>query len=231
MHRFSEVFEEHAVLTGGMALRLMNCPRRTVDIDYVFVPFSSKKEIVDRVKDVFDDIDGARVDSRFHSKMLRIDLRVDDAAIQVEVNPAESCASIPMTTGELAHAVGVPAQVVRVMDPSSALAHKLATWNERRLWRDLYDCAFLYDRVGAKPELAVLDGRLSRIESRLPVLKNRRTMTRAELASDLSRAVGDLTDSDLETEIGGLLSSEELVGLSIRIRVAAEGLVAFLTSG
>jgi hypothetical protein len=34
MHRFSEVFEKHAVLKGGMALRLLDCPRRTMDIDY-----------------------------------------------------------------------------------------------------------------------------------------------------------------------------------------------------
>ena len=29
MHRFAEVFENHAVLKGGMALRLVDCPRRT----------------------------------------------------------------------------------------------------------------------------------------------------------------------------------------------------------
>ena len=86
MHRFAEIFENHAVLKGGMALRLVDCPRRTVDIDYVFVPFRSKKEIADRVTEVLHEIDGAVVDVNLHSKILRAGLRVDDAAIQVEVN-------------------------------------------------------------------------------------------------------------------------------------------------
>jgi hypothetical protein len=48
MHRFAEVFEEHAVLKGGIALRLLDCPRSTTDIDYVFVPFRSKTGITGR---------------------------------------------------------------------------------------------------------------------------------------------------------------------------------------
>lgn len=230
MHRFSEVFEEHAVLKGGMALRLMNCPRRTVDIDYVFIPFESKKQIVDRINGVLTEIDGAEIDSRLHSKMLRVGLRVDDVAIKVEVNVDEWCETIPMTTGELAYSVGHPAQVVRVMDPSSALAHKLAAWNERRLVRDLYDCTFLAERVRVKPDLAVLDRRLSRVESRLPSLKRRRRISRTELAAELRGAVRDLVDSDVEAELAGVLPAEELAGLAIRIRGAVEGLAIFMTS-
>lgn len=229
MHRFSEVFEDHAVLKGGMALRLMNCPRRTVDIGYVFVPFDSKKQIVDRVNDVLTEIDGAEIDSGLHSKMLRVGLRVDGVAIQVEVNVDESCETIPMTTGEFASSVGKPAQVVRIMDPSSALAHKLAAWNERRLLRDLFDCTFLSGRVGAKPDLAVLDRRLSRVESRLPTLKRRRSVSREELAAELRDAVGELVDSDLEAELAGLLPMEEFAGLAIRIRGAVEGLALFIS--
>jgi len=230
MHRFAEVFEDHAVLKGGMALRLMNCPRRTVDIDYVFVPFELKKQIVDRVNGVLNEIDGVEVDSRIHSKMLRVGLRVDDVSIEVEVNVDASCESIPMTTGELSYSVGQPSQVVRVMDPSSALAHKLAAWNERRLWRDLYDCTFLSVRVGVKPDLSVLDLRLSKVESRLPRMKRWRIMSRTQFAVELREAIGDLADSDLEAELAGLLPAEELAGLAIRIRGAVEGLAIFISS-
>ena len=37
MHRFSQVFGEHAIIKGGMALRLLDSPRATNDIDYVAV--------------------------------------------------------------------------------------------------------------------------------------------------------------------------------------------------
>ena len=224
MHRFAEVFEEHAVLMGGMALRLLDCPRRTVDIDYVFVPFQSKKEVVDRIVAVLHEIDGASVDVDLHSKMLRADLRVDDVAIQIEANVALQCETIPMTTGGFAHSVGHPSQVVRIMSPATALSHKLAAWNERRLLRDLYDCYYLSTRAGASPDPEVLDQRLSKIESRLPKLRETRRMSRAQLADALRTTVQTLTDVDLEEQLAGLLPAEELAGLAIRIRTAVAGL-------
>jgi predicted nucleotidyltransferase component of viral defense system len=218
MHRFAEEFEEHAVLKGGMALRLMDCPRQTVDIDYVFVPFRSKKEITDRVRRVLDEIDGADVDIRMHSKMLRAEVRVDAAAVLIEANVADDVPSIPMSTGAFAQSLGHPARVVRIMNPSAALSHKLAAWNERRLLRDLYDCFFLSERVGAVPDDEVLNARLSRLESRLPALRGRRTMSRAELAAALRAAVASLSDGDFERALSGILPAEELPGLALRIR-------------
>ena len=230
MHRFAEVFEEHAVIKEGMALRLLDCPRRTVDIDYVFVPFESKKEIVDRVAQVLHEIDGASVDIDLHSKMLRADFRVDDAAIQIEANVALQCETIPMATGGFAQSVGQPSQVVRIMSPSTALSHKLAAWNERRLLRDLYDCYYLAARTGASPDPGVLNHRLSKIESRLPMMKGTRRMSRAQLADALREVVKELTDADLEKELAGLLPAEELAGLAIRIRTAIAGLADIIES-
>lgn len=218
MHRFAEVFEEHAVLKGGMALRLMDCPRHTVDIDYVFVPFVSKKEIAVRVREVLSEIEDAEIDIRLHSKMLRAELRVDEAAVLIEANVAERCPSIPMSTGSFARSSGQPAQVVRIMSPAVALSHKLAAWNERRLLRDLYDCTFLSARAGAAPDDDVLDARLSKIESRLPGMRKRRAMSRAELAAELRDKVAGLSDDDCQRELSGLLPAAELAGLALRIR-------------
>jgi len=231
MHRFAEVFEEHAVLKGGMALRLLDCPRRTVDIDYVFVPFTSKKEIVERVSGVLNEIEGAVFDVGLHSRMLRADLRVDEVAIQVEANVALKCESIPMATGGFAQSVGQPSQVVRVMSPPTALAHKLAAWNERRLLRDLYDCYYLSARLGASPNLEVLDQRLTKIESHLPAMKGVRRMSRAEFATTLREATGRLTDADVSAELAGLLPAAELAGLTLRIRAAVTGLADLIGSG
>ncbi len=40
---FATSFGNSAVLKGGMALRLMHSPRYTNDVDYIFIPFDSKK--------------------------------------------------------------------------------------------------------------------------------------------------------------------------------------------
>jgi predicted nucleotidyltransferase component of viral defense system len=229
MHRFAEVFEKHAVIKGGMALRLLDSPRHTMDIDYVFVPFSSKKEIVDRIGEILHEIDGAEVDIEVHAKMLRAGLRVDAAAIQIEVNVAERCETIPMATGGFARSVGQPSQVVRIMSPSHALSHKIAAWNERRLFRDLFDCYFLAGRAGALPDLKVLDLRLSNIQSRLPKLRRKHSMTRTQLVEELGHTVNTLSDTDLEEELAGLLPPAELAGLAVRIRAAMAKVVSFLS--
>jgi len=228
MHRFAEVFEEHAVIKGGMVLRLLDSPRHTVDIDYVFAPFSSKKEIVGRIEEVLHEIEGAVIEIELHSKMLRADLRVDDAAIQIEANVATECEAIPMATGGFARSVGHPSQIVRIMNPSHALAHKIAAWNERRLLRDLYDCYFLASRAGASPDFKVLDLRLAKMQSRLPRLKKLHRMSRGRLADELLQASAQLSDEDLEQELAGILPPEELAGLAIRIHVSVERITTIL---
>lgn len=228
MHRFAEVFEEHAVIKGGMALKLLDSPRHTMDIDYVFVPFSSKKEIVDRIDTVLHEIEGAMISIELHSKMLCADLRVDEVAIQVEATVASECETIPMATGGFARSLGHPSQIVRVMNPAHALAHKIAAWNERRLLRDLYDCYFLASHAGASPDLETLDLRLARIQSRRPRLKMRGSMSRNQLVAELRQAVFALSDQDLESELAGILPLEELAGLAIRIRASVERINTFM---
>ena len=46
VEKFSQRFGKKAVLCGGMALRIMGSARYTNDLDYLFVPFKSKNEIV-----------------------------------------------------------------------------------------------------------------------------------------------------------------------------------------
>lgn len=220
MHAFAARFHRHAILKGGMALRLLDSPRATTDIDYVFVPFDSKLEIADDVENTLRAIEGATVEVRLHSKMLRAIVQVDAARIQVEVTVAPRCHSVPMATGELARAQGQPSQIVAVMRFDTALAEKLAAWNERRLLRDLYDRHFMVHRLGATVDLETLDLRLARIESRVPSLRKRTRMTRAELAHDLRSAVGALTAEDVDVQLAPLLPPGETAGLVPRLRAA-----------
>ena len=220
MHRFAEVFDHHAILKGGMALRLIDSPRSTTGIDYVFVPYSSKKDIRARIESLLAEIEDAEVEIRLHSKMLRAVIRLDDTAIQLEVKVAMECEGMPISTGGFAIRQGQPPRVVRIMSPAWALAHKLAAWNERRLVRDLYDAYFFAARVGAEPDIAVLEGRLSNISTRLPALRRRKRMTLAELAAELRIAAADLTEKSVSAELGGLLPEEEQAGLAPRMRAA-----------
>lgn len=232
MHRFSEAFEEHAVLKGGMALRLLDSPRSTTDLDYVFVPYDSKKALVDPILEALEDRpEGLGMTHTLHSKMLRIDLVSDDTAIQVEVSAASQCPSIPMSTGALARTSGRPAQIVRVMDFAVALAHKLAAWNERRLERDLFDCYFLFGPVGAAPDLETLDLRLASMQSKLPKLKKQKRMTRSEFADDLSAAVEAIDQAALDQALGPLLPAAELAGLALRMQAQLRRLVEVLRAG
>ena len=217
-HRFAEVFEDHAILKGGIALRLFDCPGSTTDIDYVLVPIRSKKEVRDRIEEILGEIEGAEIEVAAHSKMLRASVRVDAAAIQVEVNVAVECPSMPVPTAGFALAQGQPSRIVRVMELDCTLAHKLAAWNERRLLRDLYDCYFLGGRLGVKPDLEVLARRLARVESRLPRLRKRKQMTRRELATELRAAADSLTEIALSDELAPILPADELVSLAARMR-------------
>lgn len=230
MHRFAEVFEDHAILKGGIALRLFDCPRSTMDIDYVFVPFRSKAEIGPRIARVLREVEGARVEIATHSKMVRATIAVDEASIQIEANVDRECPATAVPTGGFALAQGQPSRLVRVMELNCSLAHKLAAWNERRLLRDLYDAYFLGARLGATLDLAVLDRRLARIESRLPRLAKRKRMSRVELATELRTALDALDQSALRNELAPILPPDELAGLLPRIRSAVvrllEGLEA-----
>ncbi len=220
LHRFAEAFEEHAVLKGGIALRLFDCPRTTTDIDYVFIPFRSKNDIKARIERVLREIEGGDVVIATHSKMVRATLRVDQAAIQIEANVGMQCPTTAVPTAGFATAQGQPSRIVRVMSLECALANKLAAWNERRLLRDLYDAYFLSVRLGAAPDLVILDGRLRKIESRLPQLAKRNAMTRREFAAELLAALGDLNEKSVRNELAPVLPVAELLGLVPRLHSA-----------
>ena len=228
MHRFSAVFEDHAVLKGGMALRLVDSPRATTDIDYVFTPFGSKVDVRERIERVLNEIEDADITIRLHSTTLRADVCVDDVAIQVEVSVSTQCPSAAMATAGFAESLGQPSHIVRVMSWDVALAHKLAAWNERRLLRDLYDCYFISARLGRHPDLETLEARLARVRSRLPGLRSKKTMTKADLACALREAVQRLCDATISEELAPLLPESELAGLRDRLLAATVRLAEWL---
>jgi hypothetical protein len=220
IHRIAEKFGEHAILKGGMALRLLDSPRHTNDLDYVFVPFTSRKDILPGLREIAGEIPGATCSSSLHSKNLALLIDHPRFSLQIEASVGLECRSRPMATTFLARKANETVRVVRIMDFDVALAHKLAAWNERRLIRDLYDAYFLFRMVGAFPDRGILAQRLSKVDSRIPGLKNRKQMTIKDFQDEVSGELKRLTHAKVVGELAPLLDAVELTGLEIKIKAA-----------
>jgi len=231
MHRITEEYRDKAILKGGMELRLLDCPRMTNDLDYVFVPFRSKKEIASGLGKILKDLQTARITTNVHSTSLRIGIRIGEIAVQIEANVALTCLSQVLTTQALARQTDIKPIPIRAMRLDVALSHKLAAWNERRLSRDLYDIYFLSRVQGQVPEWATLRGRLrkARPQAKRKSRKNPATSI-PELASELEAEADALTEARLDQELGDILSPDELAGLHLRIKTALHALSAKLES-
>lgn len=227
MNRFSEVLGDHAVLKGGMVLRLLDSPRYTNDLDYVFVPFDSKKTIWPMIEKVLRELEGAEIKHEMNSKCLRVSVGYRGFSVQVESNVLSECKTQPMSTSSMSKIYNQLPRVIRVMSFDWALANKLAAWNERELVRDLYDAYFLAGVLNESPDLEILKTRLSHSnytgharQKGLP-----KSMSLAEFVIRLKTAVEILTPENIEQELRDTLSPVELAGLDKKMKVGLMKLV------
>ncbi|MBI5543928.1 MAG: nucleotidyl transferase AbiEii/AbiGii toxin family protein [Deltaproteobacteria bacterium] len=228
MNHLADRFGNHAILKGGMVLRLLDSPRHTNDLDYVFVPYSSKKDIKDDLVEALRTIPDCVVSCSLNSKCLRCIVRSGQEALQVEVQAEMECKSQALSNADLARAHNQQGRIIRVMHLDAALAHKLAAWNERELMRDLYDAYFLWQVAGVKPALEVLAKRLERIESRRPGKAKPTRMTVTQFADALDAAAGKLDPEAVSAELGDYLERIELAGLDKKIQIALRKIAEWL---
>lgn len=219
LHIIAEKFEGQAVLKGGMVLRLLGSRRKTLDLDYTFVPYNSKNDILAPIKELFESIDGLSYEVKVNSKAIRVNLSVGELRSQIEINVAKELKTEAVSTSSLLDpSMAVVARVIKVMSLDVALANKLAAWNERRLLRDLYDIFYFLNTHKLQPDWNTLDNRLSKIESRIPKLRKIKKMSRLEFSDSLEKELEELTQSKLETELSGLLETVEMPGLAYKIK-------------
>ncbi len=223
---FSTSFGNSAILKGGMALRLMHSPRYTNDVDYIFIPFDSKKDAKELIEQALLKMDGLQFRSTMNSKALRILLTYGGQSAQIEVNVEKDCPSIPMSSALLSTAHGRPARVLRIMEPGVSFAHKIAAWNERELMRDLYDIYQYESLFKVKPRMDILLMRLKKARSYKGVVAAREM---DKLVDKLMRMAEELNDDSL-AELRPLLNEEELAGLAFRMRPAILALCEGLSS-
>lgn len=227
MHHLTEVAGTKAVLKGGMTLRLLDCPRHTNDLDYVFIGFKSKKDIVPIIDKVLSKLAGATRQISLHSTSIRILIQYRGLSTQIESDVANKCKSQGLSTSSLAKPNNQLPRVISVMSLDWALANKLAAWNERGLMRDLYDVYFLHAVLDIMPDLKVLGNRLSKITylGKARLAQGAKKMTLKEFLSKISHAVTHLTASGVEAELRDYFPPEELPGLVHKIKIGVKSLI------
>lgn len=206
----------HAILKGGMALRLLQSQRYTNDVDLVLVPFRSKRDAEATILGELRKVEGLEVESSMNSKALRLLVRHGGQSAQVEVSARESCPSEPASTTLLSAPYGLPPRFIRIMALPEAFAQKTAAWNERRLMRDIYDMYVFKSILQVAMDFATLDERLEQAKPNRGVrpAKNRRELVEALLACASNLGEGDIA------ELRPLLPESELVGLAVRLKAA-----------
>ena len=219
---FAQKFGNSAILKGGMSLRLMHSPRYTNDVDYIFIPFGSKKDAKTLVEEALSQVEGLKYNTKMNSKALRIIVDYAGQQAQIEINVEMECPSIPMSSSLLSTPYGYPARIIRVMEPGVAFAHKIAAWNERELMRDLYDVYQYESLFKADLKMEILCSRLKRARSYKNVVAAKNVDA---LVEKMRKCAEGLTESSF-SELAPLLDSVELAGLSFRMRPSILALCA-----
>ncbi len=218
---FAQKFNKKAVLRGGMVLRVLGSPRLTNDLDYVFVPYKSKKDIVDEILTCLRSIDGAELDYSLNSKCLRVVLTVEKISIQIESKVAMDIETTTLSTRLFSSQFNLPPRIIHVVSTNVALANKMAAWNERRLIRDIYDIWFLL-QMKAKPDEATLKSRLLKPDYSSFVKKRDYFLGRtcSEFYGFIQTYVSTLSNEQISNELSDYLPPSETAGLALLFKAA-----------
>jgi len=213
---FADEFGGNAIIRGGMALRLLNSPRYTNDIDYVFIPFKSKKEIRPLIEKKLSEVGGLEYRIILNSKVMVVNITYLTQSCQIEISVEENCESQAMSSSAIALPYGMSSKIVRIAELSTAFAHKIAAWNERELLRDLFDVYQYKAILRVEARLETLQKRLAKPRS-YPNVKPAKSM--GGLKEKLLAAADKLSEQNID-ELKPLLPEKELAGLHIRIAAA-----------
>ncbi len=216
---FADAFGKQAILRGGMVLRLLDSPRLTNDLDYVFVPFKSKNDITKAVIDTLNSLEDVTVTHSLNSKCLRCIVKKGEITAQVEIKVDRDCRVNVLSTAVISKLHNQTPRIINVMAYDIAMANKLAAWFERRLVRDLFDI-YLFISMGIAPDRSTLTKRLHKPTFSKRVVKGKRVMTLDVFFDFLKQEVEGLSEQDIVDELGALMPKTELLGLTMKIKKA-----------
>ncbi len=231
MHALGEKFRKDLVLKGGMLLRLLNCPRSTQDVNYIWLSTESRKVLARQVEQVFSGMPEIVLDAiALNSRGVFIDVASRDnpqirGKIEITSQESLNLPSEGISTSALAGAFSLTGRIISTIALPEAFAHKIAASIERDVARDLYDlsqfeplCSF---------DVPTLRDRLGRLEIN-------RTKPRAISFQDAAKKLRDkietVSEESLERELAPLLPEHQRKGLSLLIRAALSRIAAQVES-
>lgn len=217
MTLFTDEFGKQAILRGGMILRLLDSNRFTNDLDYLLVPFKSKNDVVDKVIRTLNKLENIKVEHSLNSKCLRCIVTREDVTAQVEIKVDQNCEVNVISTAKLARIYNYTPRLINVMSYEVALANKLAAWNERRLWRDIYDI-YLFLNMGIIPDKKTLEKRLKKPLHAKNIKDKKLFQNLEEFYLFLKDKIENMDISSVNQELQSLLSEDELTGLDLKFR-------------
>ncbi len=221
-------FGNSAILKGGMELRLLDCPRFTNDINFIFVPYSSKKDVSKIILEALNKVPELKVRHTINSKCLRCICEYNSLHVQLEINVAQECESQELSTASFAKTHNQSGRIIRGMRFDIALSHKIAAWNERGLIRDLYDCYFMVYMLDIVPDIPTLKQRLSKSQIRIGRKTNKISMTLSEFRLKLDDTISTITQDLIEEQLRDFFSPEDLPGLENKIKIGLKRLLSLL---
>jgi predicted nucleotidyltransferase component of viral defense system len=229
LNHLAEKLKDRMILKGGMLLRLLESPRPTQDLDFVFVSKESRKVLVKEIVAAIEEIEGMQVTRQdLNSRGIFIDVREEagknKATLEIDVAPAPHLPPEPISTARLSSRYSLAGHVVSAMALPEAFAHKIAACLERGVTRDLYDLFLL------EPMTSFDEGTLRARLDRLEIDRSKPRKVSAQEASELlKKRLDDLTEERLREELYPLLPAENRMGLLTLIRAAVSRIIQRLT--
>lgn len=219
MHALGDKFRKHLVLKGGMLLRLLNCPRSTQDVDYIWVSTESRKILAKQIEEVLSAMPEIVLDAiALNSRGVFIDVASREnpeirGKIEVTSQKSLNLPSEGISTTVLANQFALTGRIISAIALPEAFAHKIAATIEREVARDLYDLSQFEPLCNF--DIPTLRGRLGKIEINRAKPK---AISFQDAAKLLKNKMDTITEDSLERELAPLLPPHQRKGLSPIIR-------------
>lgn len=231
IHALSEKFRAHLVLKGGMLLRLLNCPRSTQDVDYVWLSTESKKVLGKAIEEVLRSMPEITITTvNLNSRGIFIDVAATEAPdilakIEIDVKPTLNLPSEGISTVALANQYALAGRIVSTVALSEAFANKIAATLERDVARDLYDLSQFEPLCHY--DLTTLQKRLAKIEINRAKPK---VISFVDASAIMKQKMEGITESTLAQTLYPLLPENQRQGLVPIIRAAVARIAQRLES-
>lgn len=224
MNFLTEKFKNRLVLKGGMLLRILDSPRQTQDLDYVWIREKKRNLFAKDIEEAllgFQGVSVKKVAVNSRGIFFSIIDNQTNTLVKIEISVVKHLKEPQtLTNAKFVKPFSLPGVIITAMASSEALSHKIAASLERDLMRDLYDLSILEPITFFDVE--VLKERLSKLEINRSKPKKVNFQEAAEM---LRKRLANMNQKRIEEELGASLPKEYLPGLDLIIRASVTRLI------